>query len=282
MIRRTIPLVLALLTVLSAGAPAQQVDSSTQIDMYFGDWRASSPRITHGSLEERDILTRGDAFAPPRKGAVLRYVNAFSYATLAPQASTAATRLEGRQEVFYVWSGRGTVNAGGDTADISRNVAVLMPAGLEFTIKNTGSEPLTMYLIDEPVPAGFRPNPRMLVRNENLIPISSTSGFWAHIVKPVFTTADGLGTLESIVTVTLDALTIGRPHLDTHDLEEVWTALEGTSLAFLGTQLRRQGPGVAYMHPPDNLTPHSNINYLEQGQVKFLYFAQYHPHPPRK
>lgn len=282
MIWRTIPLALTLWATFSSGALAQQVDSSTQIDMYFGDWRASTPRITHGSLEERDILTRGDAFAPLRKGAVLRHVNSFSYATLAPHASTAATRLEGRQEVFYVWSGRGTVTAGGDTAALFRNIAVLMPTGLEFTIRNTGGEPLAMYLIDEPVPAGFRPNPKMLVRNENLLPISSTNGFWAHIVKPVFTTADGLGTLESIVTVTLDALTIGRPHLDTHDLEEVWTALENTSLAFLGSELRKQGPGVAYMHPPDNLTPHSNINYLEQGQVKFLYFAQYHPHQPRK
>jgi hypothetical protein len=123
----------------------------------------------------------------------------------------------------------------------------------------------------------------MLVRDENKLPITSTNGLWCHIVKTLFTTEDGLGTLQSILTVTLDPLTIGQPHLVDHtDIEEVWTALEGNSLAFLGNQLRRQGPGVAYLHPPDNKTPHTNINYSETEQAKFLYFARYHPHEPRK
>jgi len=77
-------------------------------------------------------------------------------------------------------------------------------------------------------------------------------------------------------------LTLGKPHLANHnDIEEVWTGLEGMSLALVGSFLRRQGPGVAYLHPPDNLSPHTNINYAEEGQVKFLYFARYHPHEPR-
>ncbi len=40
-----------------------------RIDMFIGDWQGSMPRFEHGSLVLRDILTHGDNFAPPQKGA---------------------------------------------------------------------------------------------------------------------------------------------------------------------------------------------------------------------
>jgi mannose-6-phosphate isomerase-like protein (cupin superfamily) len=283
MVRRIIAPALVVSGVLSSIAFAQDVGSNAYIDMYFNDGRASTPVVTHGTLEERSILKRGDALKPAEKGAVLRYINSFSSATLAPQASTASTRLDGKQEIFYFRSGHGTAEAAGETAKIDPNVAILMPAHLSFTLKNTGQEPLVMYLISEPAPPGFRPNPNMLVRDENTLPITSSDGMWSHIVKTLFVTDDGLGTLQSVLTVTFDPLTMGKPHATNHDdIEEVWAGLEGTSLALVGPFLRRQGPGVAYLHPPDNLAPHSNINYSEEDQVKFLYFARYHPHEARK
>jgi mannose-6-phosphate isomerase-like protein (cupin superfamily) len=283
MVRRIIAPALVVLGVFSSLAFAQDVGSNSYIDMYFNDGRASAPVVTHGTLEERNIFTRGDALKPAEKGAVLRYINSFSGATLAPRASTASTRLDGKQEIFYFRSGRGTMEAAGETAKIVPNVAILMPANLSFTLRNTGQEPLVMYLISEPAPPGFRPNPNMLVRDENILPITSSDGMWSHIVKTLFVTDDGLGTLQSVLTVTLDPLTMGKPHATNHDdIEEVWAGLEGTSLALVGPFLRRQAPGVAYLHPPDNLAPHSNINYSEEDQVKLLYFARYHPHEPRK
>jgi mannose-6-phosphate isomerase-like protein (cupin superfamily) len=267
--------------VMSSSAAAQSV--SDTIDRYFADWHSSSPRTIHGSLEVRDIFARGDAKAPTQKGAVLRFVNSYTYATLAPHASTKATRLDGQQEVYFFESGQGSVTAAGQTSDLFRNIAILVPANLEFTIKNTGDRPLTMYLINEPVPAGFRPNASILVRDANKLPITSSDGHWAHIVKTLFVTSDGLATLETVLTVALDPLTIGRPHVVDHDdIEEVWTALEGTSIAFVGNQLRKQTPGMAFYHIPDNKTPHTNLNQNEDAQVRFLYFARYHPHDPRK
>jgi mannose-6-phosphate isomerase-like protein (cupin superfamily) len=268
--------------VLCTSSLALAQATGDRIDLYFADWHSSTPRRTQGSLEERDIFTRGDPHHPTQKGGVLQYLNSYTYAVLAPQASTRATRLDGQQEIYFVQSGRGTVTAGGQTSDLYRNIAILVPSNLEFTMKNTGQEPLAMYVINEPTPPNFRPNASVLVRDENQLPISSSDGHWAHIVKTLFVTADGLGTLQSVLTVTLDPLTVGQPHVVDHDdIEEVWTALDGTSLAFVSNQLRRQPPGMSFYHIPDNKTPHSNINQNEDSQVRFLYFGRYHPHQPR-
>ncbi len=257
-----------------------------RIDLYSGDWRTSSPRITHGTLEERDILTRGDALNPQQKSAVLRFINSYAYATLAPHASTKAERLDGQQEIYFVQSGRGTARAGSQSVELYQNMAILVPAGLEFNLENTGDQPMTMYVINEPTPPGFRPNTSILARDGNQLPVASSAGMWAHIVKMLFVTADGLGTLEAVLTVTLDPLTLGKPHPvpdeDSNEIEEVWTALDGTSLALVGNQLRRQTPGIAYLHIPDNKTPHTNINGSEDSQDTFLYFAHYRSHEPRK
>jgi mannose-6-phosphate isomerase-like protein (cupin superfamily) len=278
MVRRILA---SLAIVLGAGLAVAQT-TGDRIALYFGDWHASTPRTTQGSLVERDIFTRGDPQNPAQKGAVLRYINSYAYATLAPHASTKATRLDGVQEIYFVDSGRGTAKAGGQSVELYRNIAVLMPANLEFTLSNTGDQPLTMYVIRDPTPPGFRPNSAILVREENKLPITSSDGLWAHIVKTLFVTADGLGTLQTVLTVTLDPLTMGKPHLVDHDdIEEVWTALDGTSLAFVGNTLRKQTPGMAFYHIPDNKTPHTNINQNEDAQVRFLYFARYHPHQPR-
>jgi mannose-6-phosphate isomerase-like protein (cupin superfamily) len=280
MVRRFLASMISLLCFMPL-AMAQA--TGARIDLYFSDWHNLKTHTTHGSLEERDIYTRGDPQNPAQKGAVLRFIDGYSYATLAPRASTKATRLDGEQEIYFVASGHGTATAGGQTADLFRNVAVLMPANLEFTIKNSGDAPLEMYLIREPIPQGFRPNSDMLVRDANKIPIASTSGHWAHIDKPLFVTSDGLGTLETVVLVALDPLTMGKPHVVDHDdIEEVWTALEGTSIAFVSNELRRQTPGMSFYHIPDNKTPHCNINQNENEEVSFLYVARYHPHETRK
>lgn len=257
--------------------------TGNQITYYFGDWHNSTPRTIRGSLVERDILTRGDATHPTQKGAVLRFLNSYTYATLAPDASTAPTRLSSQQEIYYVESGRGTVNAGGQSADLYRNIAVLIPADLEFTLRNTGNQPLAMYVINEPTPADFRPNAHMLVRNGNKIPISTSTRLWSEIVTPLFSTEDGLATLQDVSTVTFDPLTISRPYVvNNTGIEEVWTDLYGTGIAFISNALFKQTPGMAFYHVPDNLTPHSTINPNPDSQVKFLYFARYQPHEDRK
>jgi uncharacterized cupin superfamily protein len=67
---------------------------------------------------------------------------------------------------------------------------------------------------------------------------------------------------------------MGEPHPHRPGQEEVWAAIDGTSLVFLGTELRVQRPGMAYMLRPDGVTVHSNINDGDTP-VKFLYFARF-------
>ncbi len=242
------------------------------IDMYMNTWKNSKPVITHGTLEERAILTRGDPLDPPTKGAVLKYINIFTHGTLPVNTSTKSTTLKGEQEVFYFLSGKGTIKAGRKKADLKSGICVLVPANRKFNIVNTGDEPLTMYIIKEPTPKGFKPVKNIVVKDENTIPISSTNGHWTHIVKGVMGKSDGLATLYTVLTVGHDPMTIGHPHSHTSDFEEVWTSIRGTSVAFLGKQIRWQPPGTAYQIPPDGQTPHANINPTE-GPIKLLYFA---------
>jgi mannose-6-phosphate isomerase-like protein (cupin superfamily) len=278
---------------------------SRRIDSFFGDWHESEPRHIHGSLVVRDVLTKGDNFAPPFRAAFLQYANTLSYATLAAHASTTPSRLMDQQEVYYVTAGAGTITASGVTAQIRANVAVFMPANLEFVMQNTGDQPLHMYIINEPTPPHFKPVDKMAVVDERTAHVRTpstvahyatalgikedpgaakpdsyivpgASGHWSHVVRELFSAKDGLGTLSSVITVELPALSLGEPHPHAPGHEEIWLALEGDSLAMLGSQLRMQRPGTAYMARPDGAMVHSNINFGDRP-VKFLYFVNGSP-----
>jgi mannose-6-phosphate isomerase-like protein (cupin superfamily) len=269
---------------------------SRRINLFYGDWRESTPRVEHGSLVLRDILTKGDNFDPPEKAAVMHFGNFFAYGRLAPGAWTVPEKMTDQQEVYYILGGEGEVSAGGDTAKLHKGVAVLMPAGLEFVMKNTGDVAMTMYVINEPLPDDngivgrvgrqvFHPKTKMAVKDEGQAHVRTpaggdpyivggASGHWAHVVRELFSPADGLATEQSVITVDINPDTLGEPHPHRPGQEEVWAAIDGSSLMFMGTQLRVQEPGTAYMLRPDGITIHSNINVSDKP-IKFLYFAKF-------
>jgi mannose-6-phosphate isomerase-like protein (cupin superfamily) len=245
------------------------VGSNAYVDMYFSDWHSATPQ-TNGPITEYTVFTKGDAMKPTTKRAVLHYLNSYVYDSLAPNASTSDT-LSGQQRVYYFISGTGTISAGGDSAPVSNNIAVLVPANLAFTIKNTGTEPLGAYVITEPTPSGFQSGAKLVVKNEELTAINTDVPDWSRLVRPLFTSSDGLATIDRVATVTLDELTITRPVVgNMPNTENLWMELSGTSIAFIGPYLRRQTPGIAYEHPPDNLAPTANVNYSEDHPIKLL------------
>ena len=254
-----------------------------RIDLFMGDWHEALPRHTHGSLILRDILMRGDNFAPAQRGAVFERFNALSHGILAAHNATIPEMLNDHQEVYYVLSGSGEVVAGGKAAAVAKDFAFIIPAHLEFSLRNTGDDALTMYVINEPLPPGFKAVSKVPVINEREVaptppkgesPYTTpgATGHWAHIVRNLFNRTDGLATMGSLITVTLAPLTMGEPHTHEPGHEEIWASLEGTTLAFMGSQLRMQRPGMAYMLRPDVTMTHSNINFGDTP-VKFLWFS---------
>ena len=269
-------------TIFSSGpASAQSLDGSPyrpgidpNIDLLMSSWKEHESYLTHGVLQERDILTPGDPLDPPERGALLRYMKRYTHARLNPGDKTTPVTLSGEQEIFYVLSGNGRISSSRETYEISTGSAALAPEGLTFTLENTGSEPLHMYLICEPVTENFTPREDIFVRNENEVPYRTSNGHWAHIVKELIMEDDGLSVLQAVLTVSFAPMTIGHPHSHdpTYGAEEVWTAISGTSLVWIGKQIRPQPPGTAYIIPPNGTTPHSNIN-TNGEQIKLFYFA---------
>ncbi|MFC1539829.1 cupin domain-containing protein [Candidatus Latescibacterota bacterium] len=259
---------------LSLDGPAPyNPETDPDIDMYMGHWQDSNPVNTHGSLVEREVLTHGNPLKPERKGAVLKYVDRFSHATLAPGAVTQEVTLSGQQEIFYVLSGEGSISSGKTTADLYSGIFVLVPDKCSFTMKNTGREPLKMFLIVEPVVRDdFVPAEDIVVVDENTIPILTSRGHWTMIIKQAFNIERELSIIQYVNTITFDPMTLGQPHAHVEGCEEVWTMVEGTSLLFLGKELRWQTPGTAYMCPPYGKYTHSNINHTDEP-IKLLYFA---------
>lgn len=254
-----------------------------RIDMFMGDWRDSMPRHAYGSLVLRDILTRGDNYAPPQPGGVLQAANYLAYGRLAAHNSTVPTTLQHEQNVFYFVGGRGEITAGEKRAELHKDVAIFIPENIEFVMTSTSDQDLTMYVVSEPVPESFVPAKEMLAVDDTQVPVRTpmvaspftlpgASGHWAHIVRDLFSRTDGLATIGDLITVDINPMTMGEPHPHRAGQEEIWVAIDGTSLAFMGTELRVQHPGMAYMIRPDESMTHSNINTGDKP-VRFLWFA---------
>ena len=291
--RKSASFYLILFVMISSFAIAQAPDYSqldpkpydperdANIDMYMGNWIESMPQKTHGSLVERDILTKGDPLNPSSRGGVLKYINRFTRASLGAYESTTPTKLINEQEIFYILSGKGRITAGNKTVDLYTGIAILMPANLEFIIKNTSDELLTMYLISEPYPEDFRLNSEMLVTDENTSAWNKGNPHWVGLSKTLFSTQSGLGTLQNILIVQFDPMTFFQPHSHVEGCEEVWTAITDNVHFLLGKQIRYQPPGTAYLIPPDGKTPHANFN-VSENRIKLFYFARFVDHEVRK
>ncbi|MHB9027822.1 MAG: cupin domain-containing protein [Candidatus Latescibacterota bacterium] len=254
------------------------VDVNT--DMFMADWRDSSPRLEHGTLIVRDILTRHDGedpLKPKNRGAVLNVLTEYAHATLPSRSVTAPAKLVGAQKIFYFLAGTGAVTAGGKTSSVYSYVAVLIPEGLEFTIKNTGDSDLTMIIVGEPTWPGFQPRKDMLTRDENALPISGVTGHWVNINKQVFTKADGLSAIIGFSPVWLDPITMAQPHASKGlGTDVLWLALEGDIYTLFGKKLYHLKPGMAFKNPSDGKVYHSNIN-MTGKQIKLLWVRSVAP-----
>lgn len=248
--------------------PGQDID----VSLYINHWRNSPPRPGHGGLIERDILTPGDPFRPPAKGAVLRYLSAYRRAELPPGAATAAYADAAEQVFLYVWDGAGRIEAGGRVAEIEKGTAVVVPAGLTYRLINPSDRPLELFLAAERLPEGFVPNRELSIgRYRDSRPL--VGAHWAHIARPfLYDHEPSFFNPMGFVVVSVDALDMAQPHTHPAPAEEIWLQLEGRSLLLLGNRLLSQEAGEAFLVPPTNTAPHSSINPDGQPQL-WLFFG---------
>ncbi len=246
------------------------------IDMFIGNWRDSFPRIMHGNLYVRDMLTAlqgPDSLHPSRKGAVLVNAEAVSYATLEPGST--AHRIEGElkniQQTFVVNSGTGVITAGSKKVELSKDIAFIIPPGLDFRLTATGDKYLTFYVVSERIPQGFTPKATLeVVDNRGKAPVTRS---WVNRERPLITKADGLSQYGAVSEVEMNSMTMSRPSSDDPGAEEIWIATEGDIDMLLGKELRKLPVGSAYRVPSTGITAHANIN--ASGKVaKFIYMLK--------
>ena len=249
-------------------------ETESRIDMFISGYQEHMQYSTHGTLLERDVFTHnpGNAARPTDRGAVLKYLDRFTYAMLVEGDRTAPTTLTDTQELFYITGGKGKVTGGGKTFELYPGVAFMVPKGLEFTMENTTNDYLTMYLVAEKVDNDFTPVSDIVWRDENVEPYHTTTAHWVNNNKWLIRKEQGLAKIDLFLTVTIQPNTFAQPHSHDPGTEEIWAALDKPVTFLLGKQLRTMQPGEAHLIPPDSKTPHANFNQDEEP-VKMLYIG---------
>jgi len=247
-------------------------DVDTDVSFYVNHWRNAPPREGHGGIIERDILTRGDPFHPRIKGAVLRFLSAYRRAELPAHADTRAF-ADAREQVFlFVLSGQGRIEADGRNVDLEEGMAVVIPAGLSYRLRNPSGRSLELLLAAEETPDGFVPERALSVgRFRDSLPL--VGAHWAHIARPfIYDHEPRFANPMGFVVVSMDAFDIAQPHTHPAAAEEIWLQVKGTSLLLFGNRLLSQEPGEAFLVPPTNAVPHSSINPDGEPQL-WLFFG---------
>jgi mannose-6-phosphate isomerase-like protein (cupin superfamily) len=246
------------------------------VDMFMNHWRDGYPRVEHGNIYTRDMLTAAegnDPLHPVRKGAVLTAAIAVSYGMLEPKSSAhhIAGELKGVQETFIVHSGTGTLSVGGQKADLSKDMAFIITPDMDFKLTATGDKYMTFYFVTEKIPAGVTPKTTLQVVDHRNAP--QTTNAWVDKERPLVTKADGLVQFPALIQVEQPTMTMARPYSADANTEEVWIATDGDVDMLFGKELRKVPAGTAYRVPPTGITAHANINISGQP-AGFIYMVK--------
>lgn len=251
------------------------IGKETDVDMFMGNWRDSFPRIMHGNLYFRDMLTKlegPDSLHPTRKGAVLTKALAVDYALLEPRSTAhkIEDELKDVQEVFVVNSGTGTLTSGGKQVELSKGMSFIITPDLDFKLTATGKDYMSFYVVTEKLPNGFKPSAELKVVDNRNQPQTTKS--WFNQEKPLITSSDGLSEYSAVTSVELKSMAMSRPYSDGKDTEEIWIATDADVDMLFGKQLRHLPAGTAYRVPSTGLLAHANINATDKP-AHFIYMV---------
>jgi mannose-6-phosphate isomerase-like protein (cupin superfamily) len=251
------------------------IGKETDVDMFMGNWRDSFPRMMHGNLYFRDMLTAlqgPDSLHPTRRGAVLTKAQAVDYALLEPRSTAhrIAGELKDAQEVFVVNSGTGFITSGAKRVELSKGMSFIITPDLDFKLTATGNEDMSFYVVTEKLPDGFKPSTQLQVVDDRNQP--QTTNSWFNQERPLITSGDGLSEYGKLTGVELKSMAMSRPYSDAEGVEEIWIATDGDVDMLFGKQLRHLPAGTAYRVPSTGLLAHANINVTGKP-AHFIYMV---------
>lgn len=247
--------------------------NAPDIDLFMGSWQDAYPRMAHGNLYMRDMLTSltgSDPTRPIRKGAVLTATTAVSQAMLEPGSTAHPAEGDAKdvQETYVVASGTGTLSVDGRTLSLAKGQAFILRAGQDFRLTATGSDYLTFHVVTEKLAPGTAGASVQLIDHQGERPVVTD---WHNQRRPVVTAADGLNRVGAISAVSLKPMAIARPYSVAAGAEEIWVALDDAD-AMIGKQLRRVKAGTAWKVPPTGITASAAIN-LGDRPARFLHIV---------
>lgn len=251
------------------------VPDQFDVDMFMGNWRDSYPRMMHGNLYVRDMLTAlqgSDPLHPTRKGAVLTDAVAVSYAMLEPRSTAHSIEgeLKDTQETFVVNSGTGVIESGSDNVELSKGKSFIITPGLDFKLTATGNDYMTFYVVTQKVPNGVTSKRELQVIDNTAKP--QVTEDWYDKDRTLIAKNDGLSEYSGIIQVDLPTMSMDRPYSDAEGTEEIWIATTGDVDMLFGKELRRLPAGTAYRVPSTGKTAHANIN-VSGSTAQFLYMV---------
>lgn len=233
-------------------------------DMFISHYSDSDMKVTAGCLKQWQItypLMGDDPLFPEKKGHYATSIDGLHYTVLDPGLKTDREKLSGIQKILYVAFGSGVIVNGTQRETIEQDAMILVPENANYTIENTGSRELVMYVIVEPVPDGFKPRTDVLVRHFTENSFGGGGGHWTHGTRGgTFRQEDGLATITGMTPVWYLPMMLGQPHAHKPGVEEIWFVVEGDFHLLLGKQFYNLPPGTAYKVPPAGTLPHSNMN----------------------
>jgi hypothetical protein len=241
----------------------------------MGNWRDAFPRMMHGNVYFRDMLTAlqgSDPLHPTHKGAVLTNATAVSYAMLEP-GSTAhpiSGELKDIQQTFVVNSGTGIIKSGEKTFELSKGKAFIITPGLDFKMTGTGDQYMTFYVISQKLPEGLASKSTLDVVDNSAKP--QVTNAWYDRERALITTKDGLTAYQAVTQVELPSMEMARPYSDAQGVEEIWIATDVDVDMLFGKELRKLPAGTAYRVPSTGKTAHANIN-MSAKTAQFLYMV---------
>jgi len=219
---------------------------------------------------ERVILTKTDPEDPGKEGAILTHIDSFSRAYLEPRCESSPTMHNDIQEVFYIVDGQGTFAAGSVERDVRDGDGIIVPPGIEHSLKNKLDKPLEFLVVVESVEEGTETKKDAVFRNYRESSLSQ--GHWNHLVHRIFRQEDGLAKLHSVLIVRMEPMQVADTHGHNAQTDELWYMLSGNGLHVVNREVCRQNPGDVVPVAPS--TGHSLINDTDEP-LQMFYFAHY-------